>query len=224
MRLHPLAPSVIRALAGGALALWGLAAFAQDTGRPTGSTDPASQVVVPQVERRDVKLPRIPSNDFEVGLFGGTYATQSFGARGVAGIRLGYHVTEDFFFEAAFAQTKVSDEAFRQILPGGLFVDREETLRYGNLSVGWNVLPGEVFIGRGRALASTLYVIGGLGTTKFVDQSRQTFNLGVGSRVFLRDWVALQVDMRDHIYKLDILGKLRRTHNLELTGGITFFF
>jgi outer membrane beta-barrel protein len=223
MRLHPFAFSLVRYAAGTVLALGCAAAAAQDAGKAPAN-DPASQVVVPQVDRRDVKLPRIPSNDFEVGAFAGTYATQNFGASTVGGIRLGYHVTEDFFFEAAFAQTTVSDEAFRQILPGGLFVDRKEKLRYGNLSVGWNMLPGEVFIGRGLAKASTLYVIGGIGTTKFVDQSRQTFNLGVGTRVFLRDWAALQVDMRDHIYKLDILGKLRRTHNLELTGGITFFF
>ena len=35
------------------------------------------------------------------------------------GLRLGYHITEDFFVQANFAQTKVSDEAFRQLLPGG---------------------------------------------------------------------------------------------------------
>jgi outer membrane beta-barrel protein len=223
MRPTTHASHLTRAAAAGLLALAASGAQAQDAAKAP-ATDPANQVVVPQVDRRDVKLPRIPSNDFEVGVFGGTFGTQNFGASGVAGLRLGYHVTEDFFFEAAMAQTSVSDEAFRQILPGGLFVDRKEKLRYTNLSVGWNILPGEVFIGRGRALASTLYVIGGIGTTKFVDQSRQTFNFGLGTRIFLRDWAALQVDMRDHIFKLDILGKLQRTHNLELTGGITFFF
>ncbi len=33
------------------------------------------QVVVPQVDRRDVKPPRFPSNDFEVSLFAGSFAT-----------------------------------------------------------------------------------------------------------------------------------------------------
>ena len=53
------------------------------------------QVIVPQVERREVKLPRFASNDFSVGLFAGTYATQNFGTSAVSGVRLGYHVTED---------------------------------------------------------------------------------------------------------------------------------
>ena len=73
------------------------------------------QVVVPQVDRRDIQVPKFPSNDFEIGLFGGTYATQNFGTSAVGGVKLGYHITEDFFVEDVYAQTKVSDESFRQI-------------------------------------------------------------------------------------------------------------
>ena len=99
-----------------ALAMLGSAgAVAQQTARPD-----SNQVVVPEVERREVKLPKFPSKDIAVGLFAGTYATQNFGASAVAGARLGYHITEDWFVEATLAQSKVSDEAFRQVLPGGI--------------------------------------------------------------------------------------------------------
>ncbi len=182
------------------------------------------QVVVPQVDRRDIQPPRFPSNDFEIGAFVGTYATQNFGSSVVGGVRLGYHVTEDFFVEGVYAQTKVSDEAFRQVLPGGVFPTQKVTLSYYNLSVGYNVLPGEVFIGGKRARPATFYLIGGVGSTRFDQQRRPTFNLGVGYRVFLADWAALQVDMRDHIYSLDLLGKRQSTQNLEWTGGLTVFF
>src|SRR4051812_4985173 len=49
------------------------------------------QVVVPEVDRRDIKMPRFPSNDFEIGVYTGTYATQNFGSSVVAGLRAGYH-------------------------------------------------------------------------------------------------------------------------------------
>ena len=42
--------------------------------------------------------------------------------------------------------------------------------------------------------------------------------------MFAKDWFALQVDMRDHIFSLDLLGKRQSTQNLELTAGLTFFF
>lgn len=192
-----------------------------------GAADqPASndQVVVPQVDRREVRLPRFPSNDFAIGTFVGTYATQNFGSTLVAGLRLGYHITEDFFVEGVYGQTKVSDEFLRQVLPGGVFPNKTEKLAYYNLSAGYNVLPGEVFIGGARAKPSALYLIGGVGSTKFDQLRRPTFNLGLGFRVFLADWAALQVDMRDHMFSLDLLGQRKTTQNLEWTGGLTVFF
>ena len=113
---------------------------------------------------------------------------------------------------------------FRQILPGGMFAQRSEKLTYYNLSVGYNVLPGEVFLGGRRARPSQFYIIAGVGSTKFADQRKPTFNVGFGYRVFLADWVALQLDLRDHIFSLDLLGKRQSTQNVELTGGLTFYF
>ncbi len=195
------------------------AALAADP--PATNTD---QVVVPQVDRRDIEKPKFPSNDFEVGLFTGTYATQNFGSSWVYGARIGYHITEDFFVEGVYGQTKVSDELFRQILPGGIFVEEREKLSYYNLSVGYNLLPGEIFIGGRRARPSQFYIVAGVGSTKFDQQTKPTFNAGFGYRVYLADWVALQLDLRDHIFSLDLLGKRQNTQNVELIGGLTVFF
>lgn len=203
------------------------ASFAACAAEPTPKTESKTggeQVIVPEVDRRDVKVPRIPSNDFTVGAFVGTYATQNFGSSVVGGIRLGYHITEDFFVESNIAQTKVSDETFRQILPGGIFVSEKQKLTYYNVMGGWNVLPGEVFFGRNNAKASALYLVLGVGSTKFVDQKHQTISYGLGSRVFLADWASVQVDLRDHRFSLDLLGKRQSTNNLEFTLGGTFFF
>ncbi len=187
-------------------------------------TQASEQVVVPEIARRDIKMPRFPSSDFEIGTFGGTYSTQNFGASAVGGLRLGYHVTEDFFVEGVVAQTKVSDASFRQVLPGGVFPSETETLSYYNLSVGYNILPGEVFIGSKYAKPFSLYVIGGVGSTSFNDQRKATFNFGSGMRVYLSDRWALQIDARDHIFSLDLLGKNQSTQNLELTVGVTASF
>jgi outer membrane beta-barrel protein len=193
--------------------------FAQQTARPDGN-----QVVVPEVERREVKLPKFPSKDIAVGLFVGTYATQNFGAARVVGGRLGYHITEDWFVEATLAQSKVSDEAFRQVLPGGIFVNQKENLRYYAASAGYNLLPGEVFPTAKRAKATAIYLIAGVGSTKFNQQRSQTVSFGLGGRLLLTDRAAVQFDMRDHVFSLDLLGKRQSTHNLELTGGFTYYF
>lgn len=202
------------------LALLGAgSARAQQTSPPDGN-----QAVVPEVERREIRLPRFPSNDIAVGLFAGTYATQNFGASPVVGLRLGYHVTEDWFVEATLGQSKVSDEAFRQVLPGGIFANRKEKLRYYSVSAGFNLLPGETFPTARSAKATAIYLVAGIGSTQFNDQRSQTLNVGLGGRLMLFDRAALQVDMRDHVFSLDLLGKRQSTHNLELTGGFTWYF
>ncbi|MEO5770941.1 MAG: outer membrane beta-barrel domain-containing protein [Burkholderiaceae bacterium] len=190
----------------------------------TGTAALAQQVIVPEVERREVKLPKFPSKDIAVGLFAGTYATQNFGAAAVVGGRLGYHITEDWFVEATLGQSKVSDEAFRQVLPGGIFTDPKERLSYYEFSAGYNLLPGEVFPTAKRAKATAIYLVAGVGSTKFNQQRSQTIAFGLGGRLLLTERAALQFDMRDHVFSLDLLGKRQSTHNLELTGGFTYYF
>mgnify|MGYP002789748563 FL=1 len=222
------------ALAAAASMLMATAAVAQTSPNapaPSGAnrTAPANQpaneqVIEPRVPRRDVRLPKIPNKDFIVGAYAGTYSTENFGSSAVYGARLGYAITEDFFVEAVYAESTVSDANFRQILPGGIFPQQEQTLTYYNLSAGYNILPGEVFFGSRWAKASALYLMAGVGSTKFLEQRKQTVNFGLGLRVWLKDWASLQVDFRDHVYSLDLLGRRQNTNNLELTAGATFYF
>ena len=81
-----------------------------------------------QVERRKVKLPRYPSNDFSISLFGGTYATQNFGASAGTGLRAGYHITEDVFVEATFGayftrEEDISQDAVLQAICSAVGID-----------------------------------------------------------------------------------------------------
>jgi len=211
--------SARQALLASALAAANWSALAADPPAP-----PNDQVVVPQVDRRDLEVPKFPSNDFEFGLYTGSYSTQNFGTSWVYGAKVGYHITEDFFVEGVYGQTNVSDELFRQILPGGVFPQEKQKLAYYNLSIGYNLLPGEIFLGARRARPSQFYLITGVGSTKFADQRRPTFNVGFGYRVYLADWAALQLDLRDHVFSLDLLGTRQSTQNVELTAGLSFFF
>ncbi len=198
---------------------------AQTAPAPTTGPQPTEQVIVPQVDRRDVKLPRFASNDFSLGLFAGSYSAQNFGNSAVSGLRLGYHVTEDIFVEGTYGRTKVSDEDFRQIFPnGGIFPTPKQNLSYYNVVAGYNLLPGEVFFGRSNAKISQGYIVAGVGSTDFAGQKRQTVTAGFGMRVVFKDWLAVQADVRDHIYTLDLLGKRRNTQNIELSAGFTFYF
>jgi len=187
--------------------------------------DDAGAVISPELERRTITEADIDSEDFEVGAFVGVMSIEDFGSNVVYGARGAYHITEDFFAEAAIGRTKAGETSFETLSGGAqVLTDSQRKLTYYNLSLGYNILPGEAFIGKGHAFNSALYLIAGVGNTEFADDSHFTINVGAGYRFLANDWVALHVDFRDHIFDSDLLGKDKTTHNLEGTAGISFFF
>jgi outer membrane beta-barrel protein len=192
---------------------------------PPPSSEPPGQVIDPQVERREIKEPKIDKEDFELGAFVGVISIEDFGSNLVYGARLAYHITDGFFVEGTVGQSEGGLTSF-EILSGGaeLLTDEERVYTYYNLNLGYNILPGEVFIGEGHAYNTNLYLIAGLGSTQFAGDERFTVNLGAGYRFLLTDSVALHLDFRDHLYDIDIFGEEKTVHNLEGTLGITVFF
>ena len=196
-----------------------------DSEAPPPTAEPPGQVIDPEVERREVKEPKIDREDFEVGAFVGIMAIEDFGSDLSYGIRVAYHMTEGFFLEGTVGQSEAGLTSF-EILSGGarLLDDSERTLTYYNLNLGYNILPGEVFLGEGRAYNTNLYLIAGLGSTRFAGDDRFTVNFGAGYRFLLSDSVALHIDFRDHLFDIDLFGEEKTAHNLEGHAGVTVFF
>ncbi len=190
---------------------------------PPPTAEAPGQVIEPEVERRKIKEPKIDREDFELGAFAGIMSIEDFGSELVYGAKLAFHMTEGFFVEGAVGQTEAGLTSF-EILSGGARLIDDRKLTYYNLSLGYNILPGEVFIGEGRAFNSHFYLIAGLGSTRFADDDRFTVNFGAGFRFLLNDSIALRVDFRDHLFDIDLLGEEKTAHNLEGTLGITVFF
>ena len=192
---------------------------------PPPTSEPPGQVIDPEVERREIKEAKIDKEDFELGAFAGIMSIEDFGSDIVYGARLAYHLTEGFFVEATVGQSEAGLTSF-EILSGGarLISDSERTLTYYNLNLGYNILPGEVFIGEGRAYNTSLYLTAGLGSTRFAGDDRFTVNVGAGYRFLLTDSVAIHIDFRDHLFDIDLLGEEKTAHNLEGHIGLTVFF
>lgn len=184
--------------------------------------DPGA-VIEPDLERREIRVPRIDTEDFEIGVEVGALNVEDFGSNSLTAVRLAYHVSEDLFVEGSYARSKVSDESFRKVgLP--IFPQQEEDLSYYGFSAGYNFLPGEVFLGEGRALTSVMYVQGGVGNTTFVNEDRLTYQFGFGLKVLPMDWLAVRLDARDYLFDSDLLGENKLTHNFSLSLTLSAFF
>lgn len=192
--------------------------------RPAEAPTP-EQVIDPQVERRDVREPRIDTENFEIGAFAGILSIEDFGSDMVYGARLAYHLTEGLFVEGTVGRSDAGLTSFEELSGGApILSDADREYTYYSLNVGYNLLPGEVFIGEGRAFNSSLYFTGGLGSTTFAGDDRFTINFGAGVRFLLTDSIALHLDFRDHLFDTDLLGEEKTVHNLESHLGLTVFF
>jgi outer membrane beta-barrel protein len=198
------------------LSLGATSVWAQDS-------EAAPEVINPAVERRDIDVAAIDTEDFEITAFFGLMGVEDFESGGVYGARLGYHISESFFAEASFGTTQVGTSSFEK-LGGGAELLSNRDLSYYDLSLGYNLFPGEVFVGSKRAMNSVVYLVGGLGSTNFAEDNHFTINLGFGVKVLPTDYVAISLEVRDYMFDIDITGENKTTHNLQGTLNISYFF
>jgi outer membrane beta-barrel protein len=194
---------------------------------PIPAEEPQAEpsIIDPQVTRRVVKTPRIKAKDFELGAYFGALSIEDFGTNPLYGVRAAYHVTEDIFLEAFLARSKAGQSSLEETFPDISVVSTSgRQFTYYDLDVGYNVLPGEIFLGRGRAFNSALYVTVGLGDVKFADKDQFALNFGLGERLLITDWLAAHLDVRDHVFESDLFGVTKNVHNIEATVGLTVFY
>lgn len=209
-------------LSGIVLAAPALPAHAQQA---PGAEAVTPQVVEPRVKRRDVNPPGLDTENFEAGLFVGTISIEDFGASVSYGGRIAYHFTEDVFAEATVGTARAGRTSYEDLSGSAqLLTNSERQFTHYDLSVGWNALPGEVFLGGKRAMPSAVYFTLGAGSTRFAGDDHFTVALGAGLRVLANDWIAVHLDARNLAFETDLLGENKLTHNLQFTFGLTAFF
>ncbi len=200
-------------------------AAGQSTADPSALPAQQPQVVEPAVKRRDVEPPGIDTENFEGGLFVGTISIEDFGSSLLYGGRIAYHFSEDLFAEATIGSSKAGRTSYEDLSGAAeLLTDSERQFTYYDLALGWNALPGEVFFGGKRAMPSAVYFTLGAGSTNFAGDDHFTVALGAGLRVLANDWIALHLDVRDHMFESDLLGENKVTQNLQVAFSVTAFF
>lgn len=202
-----------------------LALLFWQSGATAAEDENSAPLIKPQIKPQPVKPAKIDSENFEIGLYTGILSVEDFGSSSVSGVRLAYHASEDLFLEAAYGRSTTEQTSYERLLGSvQLLTEEERKLSYYNLSLGFNILPGEAFAGSGYAFHTDLYLIGGIGSTKFAGDDRRTLNLGFGYRAIMNDWLALHLDARNHIFDIDLLGTQKTNNNLEFHTGVAVFF
>lgn len=193
-----------------------IAVSAQDDDRP---------LIEPDVTPQKVDEALIDTENFEIGGFAGIINIEDFESSFLWGGKLTYHLSETFFFEANVGFAEGGETSFEK-LAGDVQVlsDEDRDYSYYNINIGMNVLPGEAFLTENYAFNTNFYLIGGAGATDFAGDTRFTLNVGAGYQVLLTDSLAIHLGVREHFYRIDVLGEEKTSLNTEVSGGLSVFF
>lgn len=183
------------------------------------------KIIAPDIERRQIKEDDLDTENLEFGLFYGQLSIEDFGSNEVQGITFAYHITENLFAEAAYGLSSLQKTSY-ELLSGSvqLLTDDQRDLTYYNLSLGYNALPGQVYISDKWHFDTNIYFIAGAGNTRFADKNFFTYNMGAGLRFYATDWMSLDLSMRGYAFSHELFGVRKKTNNLEGRLGLSVYF
>jgi len=180
--------------------------------------------IQPEIERREIKIPRIDSEYFELGLLAGALSVEDFGSHLLYGVQGSLHVTQSFFFRAQAVRSKINDNVFRRLgLPlfagsGTQAIDKYSVL------LGWDVFPGEVYLGESYTISSNIYVQAGASSILIGEKDYLGVVVGVGLRLMPVDWFSISLDVSGSEYNSDIFGFEKISHDYETSIGLGVYF
>lgn len=182
-------------------------------------------LIQPQIEREVFDESLIDSEDFEVSIYFGMLSIEDFGVDTVGGLKIAYHLNEDYFVQLAIGESSAGETSF-EVLSAGvpLLSDDERDLSFYQINIGYNLFPGEAYLSQSTTLNDAFYIRAGLGNTEFAGDGRHTVNYGFGYRLLFLDAFSFNVDFTDHVFEMDVFGENIKTHNLEYSLAIGWYF
>ncbi len=166
---------------------------------------------------------RVDREFLELGFFAGLLSIQDFSSEPILGLHVSVYGSEDFFLQFDYASADSSPSSFERNR-GLLISTGDRRYEYYDLLVGCNVYSGEVFPRSSTASLSNLYMVAGIGNTKFGGEEKFTYILGVGFKVEVFSEWYWSVDLRNHFYKTSLIQENETTHNVEFSSGLSYVF
>ncbi|MDH5392664.1 MAG: outer membrane beta-barrel domain-containing protein [Gammaproteobacteria bacterium] len=183
----------------------------------------AFDIVKPDAEQEIIKNADIRNLGMNTGVYMGVMNYENFNSSLLLAWYLNYPFDENLFVEAELGISRVSDTEYRNIgLP--LLSEERVVAAFYTVLVGYNLLPGEVYLGHGKTLRSDVYLLAGVGTVDIDNNSYVALHFGGGIKIELNDDSGLRIEFRDRMIDSDILGSDKLTNNTEFHLGIDWKF
>ena len=160
------------------------------------------------------------TNRHELILRGGHYVSDMFDATWVAGGAYAFHLTEDFAVEASGAYTRITSTSGPELERAFLVLegrDRGAMQFFTNLV--YSPLHGKLQAGA-SIVHFDLSITAGAGVVDSPLSSGIAGNVGLGLGFFVGKAVTVRLDLRDYLYRQQLLARKLLVSDLAATVGI----
>jgi outer membrane beta-barrel protein len=163
------------------------------------------------------------TNRHEFTVRGGYYVSDLFDGTYVGGLAYAYHMTEDLAVEASAAYTRLTSSGGPELeRTFAVLQGKDRTELMFDAGLVWTPAHGKMRLG-GSILHFDPYLIAGAGVVDSALASDLAGNAGFGVKFFVGRAVALRFDVRDHVYRQQLLARKVFVNDLTTMLGVSLY-
>lgn len=163
------------------------------------------------------------TNRHELTVRGGYYVSDLLDGTYVAGAAYAYHMTEDLALEAAGAYTRLASSAGSELERAFVLLqNKSRRALLFDADLVWAPAHGKLRVG-GSIVHFDPFLSAGGGVVDSVLSSDIAGNAGLGLKFFVGKAVAIRLDLRDHIYRQQLLARKVLVNDLSTMLGVSLY-
>ena len=163
------------------------------------------------------------ANRHELSLQGGYYVSDLFDGTYTFGGAYTYHMTEDLGVEASVAYTRLTSSGGPELeRTFSVLAGKPRTELYFDADLVWVPAHAKMRLG-GSITHFDFYLALGGGLVDSVISARSAGNGGFGLKFFLGHIFAIRFDVRDHVYRQQLLSQVMVVNDLTTTIGVSMY-
>jgi outer membrane beta-barrel protein len=163
------------------------------------------------------------TNRHELVVRGGYYVSDLLDGTYVLGGAYAYHMTEDLALEASGAYTRLASSAGSELERAFVLLqNKSRRALLFDADLVWAPAHGKMRVG-GSIIHFDPFLVAGGGVVDSVLASDIAGNAGFGLKFFVGKAVAIRLDLRDHVYRQQLLARKVLVNDLTTMLGVSLF-
>ena len=163
------------------------------------------------------------TNRHELTVRGGYYVSDLLDGTYVAGAAYAYHMTEDLALEASGAYTRLASAAGSELERAFVLLqNKSRRALLFDADLVWAPAHGKLRVG-GAIVHFDPFLAAGGGVVDSVLSSDIAGNAAIGLKFFVGKAVAIRLDLKDHIYRQQLLARKVLVNDLSTMLGLSVY-